>query len=401
MGVGELAVERITDLSDGPAYTIGIVSGAHFFSHVFIITFPPLFPLLVSDFSLTNAQLGLILSVMSVPMLLQFPVGGLVDRIGGKWVLVVGQIVTAVGILLAGFATSYLALLAFSALSGIGQASYHPADFAILDAVAEDSTEGKTFGIHMFGGNLGFAVGPIAIGGVGVAFGWQTALIAVGAAGVGYALFTAIALDDVSHEGSAAETSSSATSLRETMADHLTPTFLALFAFVFLLSAAHYGIQGFLTVFFVDGLGRGATLGNTTLTLFFAAVSIGILVGGFLADRYTPKGIVLLTTLIGAVCLWLATASGEFVAVVIGLYALIGFVFGISIPPRDRLINAASAEGATGTSFGFVLTGIPVAGLFAPWMLGALIDATTVWLAFYVIGALFFLSALVVMAFRT
>ena len=104
--------------------TVGIVSGGHFLSHFYALAFPPLFPFLADAFGLSNVELGLLVSVGAVATLLQVPVGDLVDRVGAKWVFVAGVAVTALGILLAGLAPSYGALLVFSALTGVGRAAF-------------------------------------------------------------------------------------------------------------------------------------------------------------------------------------------------------------------------------------------------------------------------------------
>lgn len=124
--------------------TVGIVTGGHTLSHVYLLTFPPLFPLLRVEFGLTNTQLGVLVSVISLGMLLQIPVGELVDRIGAKRVFVAGVAITSSSILLAGTATSYLTLLTFATLSGIGQSAFHPTDYPLLKAVSDPEQKGNT-----------------------------------------------------------------------------------------------------------------------------------------------------------------------------------------------------------------------------------------------------------------
>lgn len=57
-------------------FVIGAVSVAHFLSHVFLLAYPPLFPLLGSEFGVSTAQLGLLVTAIYAPQLfLQLPLG--------------------------------------------------------------------------------------------------------------------------------------------------------------------------------------------------------------------------------------------------------------------------------------------------------------------------------------
>ncbi|HKJ58501.1 MAG TPA: hypothetical protein VKA37_04675, partial [Halobacteriales archaeon] len=48
---------------------------------------------------------------------------------------------------------------------------------------------------------------------------------------------------------------------------------------------------------------------------------------------------------------------------------------------------------STGRSFGFVFTGISLAGVVSPAVLGAVIDASSVWTAFWLVGGSFVAAA--------
>ena len=44
-------------------------------------------------------------------------------------------------------------------LSGIGNSVIHPADYAILSGSVDQDRMGRSFALHTFSGNLGFAAG--------------------------------------------------------------------------------------------------------------------------------------------------------------------------------------------------------------------------------------------------
>ena len=79
-----------------------------------------------------------------------------------------------------------------AAVAGLGNAVFHPADFAVLNARVDPSRLGRAYGAHGLAGNIGWVLAPI----VGVAlsklFGWREAVVIMGAAGlVAAALFHA------------------------------------------------------------------------------------------------------------------------------------------------------------------------------------------------------------------
>lgn len=389
----------VTRVSDDWRVTVGLVSGGHFLSHFYALAFPPLFPFLADSFGLSNVELGLLVSVGAVATLLQVPVGGVVDRIGAKWVFVAGVAITAVGILLAGLAPSYGSLLVFSALTGIGRAAFHPADYAMMDAVTGPGTEGRSFSVHTFSGYAGFAAAPAVIGSLGLFYDWQVALIATGAAGLLYALLSAWLLDthylDTMAEAPRRERASIGDGLRTL----LQPPILVMFAFFLLHTLAGVGLQTFTPVLVVEGFGLSEAVGNTALTAYFTAAAVGVLVGGVLADRVPPRRIIGLgaggaAVIVGGLGVVPMTFGPP---AMVGVIAAVGVLVGLVLPARDRLVNAFSPAGSTGKSFGLAFTGLAVGTTIGPALFGSVIDGLGPASAFLLIGGLYVSGALVVL----
>jgi MFS family permease len=375
-------------------YTVGAVTGGHAFSHFYLLAFPPVFPQLRAAFGLSNTEFGLLMSVISLGLFLQLPVGSLVDRWGAKHVFVAGVALTGTGVAVAGVASSYAGLLAGAVVSGVGQAAFHPADYALLGAVASEAHEGKSFSVHTFGAYLGFGAAPLVVGGLALRFDWSTALVAVGVAGVVYAAFAALTLDAAYRRELDGREDDDGTPLRESLSLLTRPTVLLLFAFFVVLTMGAKGVQTFTTVLLVDAYGFAEAVGNTTLTAFFAGSAAGVLGGGVVADRLDPRRVIV-ASLAGGGGLVLALATVVVpptplsVAVAFGA---VGVAVGLAYPSRDRLVNRYSPADSTATSFGFVFTGIALGGLVSPVLLGAVIDASVVTAAF-VLVAVFYLLA--------
>jgi MFS family permease len=381
---------------------VGLVTGGHLLSHFYLLAFPPLFPLLRADLGLTNVEIGLIMSALSAGTILQLPVGELVDRTGAKRVFVAGVVVTAGGVVLAGLGVAaYWSLLAGALISGVGQAAFHPADYALLGAATDGDREGRSFGVHTFGAYVGFAAAPVVVAGIAGVAGARAALVTVGLVGLAYAGLAVAALPpvyrdrelaDPDPDPEAATDGSGRRSLRE---DLLRRDVLAMFAFFVVFVAAAKGVQTFTNVLTVDAYGFGAGVGNTALTAFFAAAAVGILAGGYLADRLPPKRVALATLVSGAVLVALV------VTVVAPLgppfavagFGAVGFTVGLVYPSRDRLVSRATAAGGTGRGFGFVFSGVAIGGVAGPAALGWTVDTAGAVVAFLVVAALYVVSA--------
>jgi MFS family permease len=375
---------------------IGVISGGHFLSHFYRLSLPPLFPLLREEFGLNNAELGLVVSVLVIGGVLQAPVGNAVDRIGAKWVFVAGVGLTAAGIVLIGLGPTYPAILLLAVVSGVGQSAFHPADYALIDSVTEADVRGRAFSLHTFSGYAGYAAAPVVVGTLAFTAGWRIALFAVGGVGLLYAAFSAVALAPAYRTAmDAAEASDGAEAETETdrsmLSVFLRPGILAMVTFFLVTTFASRGLQSFTTVLAVDSFGLAESLGNTLLSVYFALGSIGVLIGGVLADRYDP-GRVIAPTLVAGSAVLIVTVTGVVpisTLSLVGLFGLVGFFFSLIAPARDRLVTELSESGSTGQSFGIVFTGSTVGAVTGPALLGVVADAASITLTFVLIGVLY------------
>ena len=143
---------------------IGLVSFAHMLSHFYMLCVPPLFPLLRRDLGLDYVDMGLTVTIYAVVTgALQTPVGFLVDRFGGRAVLIAGLFVNGLAIFLAAHVTGFWGLAFAMALGGVGSSVFHPADYTILNSVVATERIGRALSIHALAGNLGFLAGPLFV----------------------------------------------------------------------------------------------------------------------------------------------------------------------------------------------------------------------------------------------
>ena len=107
---------------------------------------------LVADFSLTDAQYGLLTSVFLWSYGILSPIGGfLADKYSRKIMIVFSVFVWSAVTLWTGFATSYHEMLIARTVMGISEACYIPAALALITDYHRTRTRSLATGLHMSG----------------------------------------------------------------------------------------------------------------------------------------------------------------------------------------------------------------------------------------------------------
>ena len=272
--------------TDSSLRTLTAISVAHWVSHFHLFVLPMLFPFLKAQLGVGYIELGFALTVFGmVSGLTQAPIGYLADHIGARKVLLIGLCVGGCALIGLGLHLSYPALIVAAAVLGLANSVYHPADYAILSAHMDVTRMGRAFSIHTFAGFVGGAVAPAVMLALVATVGGLGALIVAGAIGPLVALLmVAMSLPDAS----AADRK--AAGAQAPQQNVLTPAIMMLTIFFMLLGLSNAGINNFGVVALMSGYGVDLAAANFALTAFLAASAIGVLAGGFLADRTERHG---------------------------------------------------------------------------------------------------------------
>lgn len=358
------------------AQAIGLVGFAHFLSHFYMLALPPLFPILKEDLGVSYAELGLLVAVYGLTTsLLQTPVGVLVDRVGGRTLLIAGLFVNAAAIAAAGVLSSFWALVALFLVAGIGNAVFHPADYAILSASVDNKRIGRAYSWHTFGGSMGFVAAPIVMLFLSTLWNWRVALAIVGFIGVALAgalwLFGAALRDGVARNSKKAGPGA-----RDYLKLLSSRTMVLFFVFYALSSASGAGLNSFLVAALVDLYDVPLHIANSALSIHLIMAAVSVIVGGVIADRTRRHDLVLFNAFGGTA---IGTALIALVAMpiwlIIVVLAAIGLVRGALNPARDVLVRRAAPPEMIGTVFAFVSTGFVAGQALTPVFYGWLIDA--------------------------
>jgi MFS family permease len=165
-------------------------------------------------------------------------------------------------------------------------------------------------------------------------------------------------------------------------------TFLAMA----LIGVQTFGVPGLMQLY-----GLPLSTATTGLAAFLVGSVIGVISGGFAADRTHRHDLIAM--------LGMGLAAGAFLWIGIGIIAtnllfpcliVAGFVAGMTTPSRDMMVRKVTPPGASGRIFGFVYSGLDIGSALMPLSLGIVLDYAEADLMFYAIALMFACTALTI-----
>lgn len=141
-----------------------------------------LFPVLFAAAGLSVAKIGILTALYpAVWGLGQLVTGGLSDRWGRKWLIVVGMLTQAVGLGLVAAADAFVIWALAAVLLGAGTAMVYPTLLAAVGDVAHPNWRARSVGVYRLWRDGGFAVGAVLAGVLADAYGIRTAVWSIAA----------------------------------------------------------------------------------------------------------------------------------------------------------------------------------------------------------------------------
>jgi MFS transporter, FSR family, fosmidomycin resistance protein len=271
---------------------MAVLSTGHMFTDIAQGSIPALLPFLIADRHISIAAASaLVLAATISSSVIQPLFGHVSDRVSLPWLMPLGPALGGLGVALVGFAPTYPLTFAAVLLSGLGVAAFHPEGSRFANYV---SGARRASGMSRFsvGGNIGFALGPVMVTPLLIAFGLHgTAFVLIPTWIAAAVLFAELPRLKVFRRDVVGG--------RVQKGEHSEAwgPFVILAGVIALRSFVYFGLVTFIPLYYVNVLHTSKALGNTALTVMLLGGAAGTLLGGPLADRFGRR-----TVLVASMC---------------------------------------------------------------------------------------------------
>lgn len=334
-----------------------------------------LLPLIKESLGLSYLQSGLLLSAYTITSgLSQFAGGWIGDRLRRNIVIAVGLGGISLMAVAVGLSPAYYPMLFILVVMGIFAGAYHPSAVSLLSGYYDERKRGKVIALHMAGGSIGFAMGPILGGLIAEFLGWRFAFIilALPALSAVPLILKKFRQQEPVIQGSTTDDNTTQQPIQRGLS-----IFQALkpIAIIFILTVSTQLVAGsamaFIPIYLVDKHNIAPGYAAMMLGIIRGAGIVGSLFGGWLSDRWGRKNAIFLTLVATGPVLYLLTIL-TFNAGLVMVFILFGmFMYMRQATVQPLLMDSVPAHlraTAFGIYFGLSMEGMslvqPVAGHF-------------------------------------
>lgn len=342
--------------------TVTYLASTHFVVDGYGNIYAPLLPLLIPQLGLSLAAAGVLQMCFQMSnSVAQLAFGRLADRWRPRWLVVIGPIVAVTILSLIGLAPNVWVLGGVLVLGGLGGAAFHPPAAALVHRLG-GKRKGLAMSVHISGGSVGFALGPLLFAPFVQRYGltWTPLLMLPGLAALVVLLRKVPAIDRLQerHE------SSGLSELRP----YAKPLSL-LYAIVVLRTLASLSFATFMPVM-LTRRGLSVAVAGSAVAAYLFASGVGGFLGGPAADRWGARRVIIISLVSSVPFLALApmlTGWPFIVVLAIGGFLLqstlpVNVTFGQTLAP----ISAATVSSLMmGFAWGTGGLSVPFVGMLA------------------------------------
>lgn len=271
---------------------VTVMAATHFIVDGFSNIYAPLLPVLIPRLGLTLATAGLLQTCLQLSnSVSQLAFGALADRWKPRVLLIAGPLLSVAVLSLIGTAWSTWSVAAVLLVGGLGGAAFHPPAAALVHRVS-GHRRGMAMSVHITGGSMGFALGPLVFAPfVALAGLHWTPVLAVPALLILAVWLRNVPAVETLHEPNAARGFAG-------LRPYAKPLGL-LYAIVVVRTLTAVSISTFMPVLLTR---RGVSVGaaGVMAAIYLASASAGGFFGGAMADRWGARRVII-GSLVGAV----------------------------------------------------------------------------------------------------
>jgi DHA1 family multidrug resistance protein-like MFS transporter len=337
-----------------------VLSGTVFLILTSLFTWYLLLPLYFRELGANDAEVGLAYSLLGIAFaLMQFAGGLLADRYGRKLPIVLPTFIFVPLYALAGFAQSWVALLAILLTINFLSAIQSPAFISIMAESVPEERRGMAFGIFEFAISVGTTLGP-ALGAALVSrFGMRPLIYSTAVMALLCASLRTVGLHETNHSPSPIELAS----LKQLRLPRLRWFLLAAILLVCIYNWTLWG--PFVSLHAEDSLGLSKPQINNLFAVGGFACMVASLLGGHSASRFGGRNL-LITAGLGHVVTMIFWSLVGTSPLGLALFVITNMGLQMAIIAYNTLLTQVTPGESRGAIVGLIGTVTGVIGGIAP-----------------------------------
>ena len=360
------------------------------FSVTFMTRFvwSPLSSTIAPELGMTAAQAGSFMSAFFIGYVItQIPGGALADRLGVKFVLFGGILITGLASIAMSFANSYTMGFAIRVITGLGAGVVMSCCTKVISLNFEQSERGIAFGILLVGPTLGLMIANQLGAYFLAAMGWQAAFRAVGIIAIVIAALILLTIKNVKSEG-IAEKVTLLTGIKHVFTTrNLLCVCLAGFLYMFL----NLGVSTWANTY-LNNIGYDTATAAGIMSIYSFGGIAGSLLTGFIVKKFnlSPKiYLIVVFALISATTILFGFQTEQMVLTAVACWY--GFVSYLPNAHLNALTTKYAPKGLEGSVMGVQNCVFQLASILSPIVVGMTVDMTgafqTCWITLAVVTA--------------
>lgn len=369
----------------------------------------PVMSVIQDQWGLNKGQLGLMSTVFFITYaLMQIPTGYLADRIGRVKVVVAGYLVFGIGTILSGFAPGFMVFLLMRAFTGIGEGTFYSPVYGISSSYISDKWRGVSAALINSGMAVGISLGFIGSGYFTFTLGlpWHASFLIFGAATlvVAFLINYYLAPIDAEHKAQAAAARSEGDVPAAPASNKalFTRNHILTYVLIFCSLYGFFSMLTWLPTYLQQARGVApAQTGIIASLVPWASIPGAILLSMWARRLKNTRPLIVVLAVLGGLCQILVPLTGDYSLMIVGLvvYGLVGKL------ALDPILIAFLAENTPrsmySTAYGYFNFAGMLSSIFAPYITGALADATGALEAGFYLSAVLLLIGAVAFCFTT